>query len=65
MPIEAVIHLKRYDLKTSLNNNTSICNSKLKLLLKSETATRIHSDTLVNCSDALHLCSANFSHRSA
>ena len=44
-----------------MNNKTSISNNELKSLLKSETVTR--SDALVNCSDVVHLCSANFSHR--
>jgi len=52
-----VIYLKRYDLKTYVNNKRIISgnNNKLKSLLKSETVTR--SDALVNCADA-HLCSA-------
>jgi len=38
---------------TNLNHDGNEC----------ETVT--HSDALVNCSDAIHLCSANFSHQSA
>jgi len=46
-----------------MNNKTSISNNKVKSLVKSETVTL--SDALENCSDAVHLCSANFSHQSA